>query len=182
MLSALLAKACCNALQLADLDTASLRAHAGRVVRLRAAGSSICLRIGEDGSFTAVHAAVAADATVEVPAPLLAGLQKPVYASGDSELLAACRQTFEQAPAPEAAAERLLGRRAGALAASFLDQAGRLGKDGRRRLLSSLRSWLIDEAALVPAPEEVEQHKSQLEQFARRVEKLRRAGTRRGKQ
>ena len=181
MLSAFLAKACCNALQLADLDTSPLREHNGRVVRLRAAGSSICLRIGADGGFTPLHAAVDADATIEMPTPLLTGESKPIYASGDSELLAACQQVFEQArPDPEAMAERMFGSQGSALAASIFVEGGRLGQDSRQRLTSSLRSWLIDEAALVPDPQEVRQHQVQVEEFARRVEKLRRQCATRG--
>ena len=172
MLSTLLSNACCSVLQFADIDSSPLQAYAGRIVRLRAAGSSICLRIGADGSFEPLHAAVEADATIEMP--LLAGSQKPTYASGDPELLAACKNVFEAADlAPDAICERLFGIRAGSLAANACDQAQRLGRDGRQRLASSLRSWLIDEAKLVPDPSEMEQHRRKVEEFALRVEKLR---------
>ena len=174
MLSAFLAKACCEALLLADLDTDCLRPHAGCTVRLNAAGvGGVCLRIGPDGRLEPVHTAVAADASIEVPTPLAAS-GKPVYASGDSRLLAALRQAFESASlTPDAIVTRMFGSRAGAVAAGACDQAGRLGRDGGRRLASSFRSWLIDEAQLVPSPAEIERHRQQVEEFARRVESLR---------
>ncbi len=157
------------------LDGGCMREHAGKVVRIRLGGAAANVRVRSDGSFEAVHPAVEPHAQVDVPPQRLLGCAEPVKAEGDSDFLEACKRTLAEADlAPDALAERWLGPRTGSAVANAATQAGGWGADARRRLASSLRSWLTDEARLVPDPEQVREHERQVREFARRVERLRR--------